>query len=223
MKEIILRIYRTHDYDLMMLHVSKMIHIGRAAEQVVIAYYKGNHFRYQIKAEDTYTERLPSQATFLLVFKESEAPGILEWLSGFTDGCRNSFIKNLLRTYLDYPFEAVYRKDLWQSAKRSYSSEPFMPPVLTNRRKRAHKDRWSGTGKENRSRCISSTRSAPSDSRLENSASPTLKSQDEPNFPSPVISDHTTEDMSKPLIDNATVLDDKFDAFSMFNQLRNGE
>lgn len=96
-----------------------------------------------------------------------------------------------------------------------------MPPVLANRRKRAHKDRRSGTGKG--SRCISSPRSAPSDSRLEDSASPALKSQDEPNFPSPVISDHTTEDMSKPIIENATVLDDKFDAFSMFNQLRNGE
>lgn len=223
MKKIILRIYRTHDYDLMMLHFSKLIHIGRAAEQAVAAYYKGDYFRYQIKAEDTYAERLPSQATFLLAFKESEAPGILEWLSGFTDGCRNSFIKNLLRTYLESPFEVLYRKDLWQPIERNYSSEPVMPPVLAKRRGLPHKDSGPKISNENRGGCMHAPKNAPPGNSLAYAASPPIRGQNESNLPSHTISGHTTEDKSKPILDNAAIPDGEFDAFSMFNQLRNGE
>lgn len=217
MKEILLRIYRTHDYDLMMLHHSRLIHIGRAAEQAVTAYYKGDYFRYQIQTGPKYMGKLPSQSTFLLVFKETDAPGLMEWLSGFSDGCRNSFIKNVLRTYLDSPLWALYRNDMWQALDRNYSSEPVIPPVLARKKGRPMGDSVAARSHEKRGKGITQP-----DHGLMDADSTAVRSQSTSSIPPP-MPDYNTKDKSKPIIENAVIPDSEFDAFSMFNQLRNGE
>lgn len=223
MREILLRIYRTHDYDLMMLHYSKRIHIGHAAQQAVTAYYKGEYFRYQVQGTQKYEGRLPSQTSFRLVFKETEAPGIMDWLSGFTDGCRNSFIKNILRTYLDCPLGTLYRPDMWQPYERSYSSESVIPPVFALKRGRPKESSVPRRNSEKNSKNITPNRRPPSGSRLVGEASQAGRCQSTKTVAPHAMPDHTTEDKSKPIIKDAAIPDSGFDAFSMFNQLRNGE
>lgn len=113
----ILRIYKTHDHDLMGLHQTGTLDIARAAKAAVIAYYKGERFRFDLKpGKYPDSKGMPSVASFQIEFDDEldEAPGILKWLDTFEDGYRNCCIKAILRFYLADPCIFLFRRDGWQ-------------------------------------------------------------------------------------------------------------
>lgn len=113
----ILRIYKTHDHDLMGLHQTGMLDIGKAAKAAVLAYFKGERFRFDLKLGQYPDSRaMPSVATFQIEFDDEldEAPGIRKWLDTFEDGYRNCCIKAILRFYLADPCVFLFRRDGWQ-------------------------------------------------------------------------------------------------------------
>lgn len=113
----ILRIYKTHDHDLMGLHQTGTLDIAKAAKAAVIAYYKGERFRFDLKpGQYPDSKGMPSVASFQIEFDDEldEAPGILKWLDTFEDGYRNCCIKAILRFYLADPCIFLFRRDGWQ-------------------------------------------------------------------------------------------------------------
>lgn len=113
----ILRIYKTHDHDLMALHQTGTLDIAKAAKAAVIAYYKGERFRFDLKfGQYPDSKAMPSVAAFQIEFDEEldRALGILDWLDTFEDGYRNCCIKGILRFYLADPCISMFRRDGWQ-------------------------------------------------------------------------------------------------------------
>lgn len=113
----ILRIYKTHDHDLMGLHQTGTLDIAKAAKAAVLAYFKGERFRFDLKpGQYPDSKAMPSVAAFQIEFDDEldEAPGIRKWLDTFVDGYRNCCIKAILRFYLADPCVFLFRRDGWQ-------------------------------------------------------------------------------------------------------------
>ena len=82
----ILRIYKTHDHDLMGLHQTGTLDIAKAAKAAVLAYFKGERFRFDLKpGQYPDSKAMPSVAAFQIEFDDEldEAPGIRKWLQCF--------------------------------------------------------------------------------------------------------------------------------------------
>lgn len=113
----ILRIYKTHDHDLMSLHQTGALNIPKAAKAAVIAYFKGEQFRFELRMDKRPDSKaMPTVAAFQIEFDDilDGAPGIQEWLDTFEDGYRNCCIKAILRFYLADPCISMFRTDGWQ-------------------------------------------------------------------------------------------------------------
>lgn len=109
--KITIRIYRIHDYDLMALHESGTLSIGRAVKKAIIAYYKGDGEKYHIEAIKPIPDDMPTTREFKIVIRENEAPGIIEWKNKLKYGVQNSCFKNILRAYLDFPRVSLYQDE----------------------------------------------------------------------------------------------------------------
>ena len=97
-KQIILRIYRIHDFDLMSLQYGSKIKLNKAAKKAIVAYYLGHPIKIKVndfKIPDTAD--MPYARSFDLNFSDKDAPGIVDWLEKIIGGYRNSFLKNILR------------------------------------------------------------------------------------------------------------------------------
>lgn len=107
-----IRIYRTHDFDLMALHQTGALKIGAAMKKAILAYYNGEKFSFDIampKKPDLAD--MPLVVATSIVITEKDAEGITKWLSGFLPGYRNCCLKNLLRHFLPDPAIAYFRND----------------------------------------------------------------------------------------------------------------
>lgn len=110
--KITIRIYRTHDFDLMALHCSGALGIGMAIKKAVIAYYNGERFTFDVTiSQKIEPSDMPLVITTSIVITERDSAGITEWLSGFRPGYRNCCLKNILRHYLEDPGIACFRDD----------------------------------------------------------------------------------------------------------------
>lgn len=110
--KITIRIYRTHDFDLMALHCSGALGIGMAIKKAVIAYYNGEKFTFDVTmSQKIEPSDMPLVITTSIVITERDSAGITEWLSGFRLGYRNCCLKNILRHYLEDPGIACFRDD----------------------------------------------------------------------------------------------------------------
>lgn len=118
--QITLRIYRTHDYDLMSLHCSGIMSFPKAARAALLSYYKGEPLRVSTvqpssdsnngnAGDNDVSEDLPSLLEFNITISESTAPGFAKWFSEVRHGYRNNFVKNLLRQSLDGFCVELYR------------------------------------------------------------------------------------------------------------------
>lgn len=110
--KITIRIYRTHDFDLMALHYSGALGIGAAMKKAIIAYYNGEKFTFDVTMpHEIDPSDMPLVVTTSILITESDSAGITEWLSGFRTGYRNCCLKNILRHYLEDPGVAYFRND----------------------------------------------------------------------------------------------------------------
>lgn len=100
--QITLRIYRTHDYDLMALHRSGVLSFPKAARKALISYYKGETILISTEIDEKQVpEDLPAMLEFNITIGERTAPGFAEWFRTVKSGYRNNFVKNILRSSLD--------------------------------------------------------------------------------------------------------------------------
>lgn len=100
--QITLRIYRTHDYDLMALHRSGVLNFPKAARQALIAYYKEEPILISTDmAGKQVPNDLPAMLEFNITIGERTAPGFTKWFRSLKSGYRNNFVKNILRSSLD--------------------------------------------------------------------------------------------------------------------------
>lgn len=107
------RLYRLHDLDLITFAVAHQFNIMGAIYAALSAFAKGKTFSFKIPPRRT--EKLPQlRRVYIKVLtldteKDKDAIGIL---SNIVPGCRNSFLKNLLRLYLCTPLSEEYFKEV---------------------------------------------------------------------------------------------------------------
>lgn len=111
------RIYRSHDYDLMAMAYSGMISIATVAKKALEACFLGEDYKAEIRsASPAVSKKFSSTLITRVQLTDDDVPGIEEWFRGFSEGARNNMIKCLIRKAIgDVPVWA-YRTDGWVSA-----------------------------------------------------------------------------------------------------------
>lgn len=133
---ITIRIYRTHDFDLMSLYQSGDIPLAKAMKKAIIAYYCGEHFRFDVKRNKTPDiKNMPLVVNLLLHISDYDAPGIEHWISGLLKGYRNSCFKSIFRHYLNDPCMTFYREDGIITKPVEVAKDPVKFPKLMHRKK----------------------------------------------------------------------------------------
>lgn len=112
------RIYRSHDYDLMAMAYSGMISIATVAKKALEACFLGEDYKAEIRSASpaVISKKFSSTLITRVQLTDDDVPGIEEWFRGFSEGARNNMIKCLIRKAIgDVPVWA-YRTDGWVSA-----------------------------------------------------------------------------------------------------------
>ena len=136
--KITIRIYRTHDFDLMSLYQAGNIPLAQVMKQAIIAYYCGEHFRFTVDRESIPDlKAMPLVVNLLLSISDYDAPGIEHWIAGLQRGYRNSCFKSIFRHYLDDPCMAFYREDgcITRPVEVAEKPVPFPKPSRKKREK----------------------------------------------------------------------------------------
>lgn len=133
-----IRIYRTHDFDLMALYQTGAISLASAMKKAIIAYYNGEYFKFAIqKTENPDPASMPLVRSFILNISNQDSPGIEEWIAGIMKGYRNCCIKAILRHYLEDPCMAFFREDGHRHDLIAISDEP----IILQKKKRKVKEK----------------------------------------------------------------------------------
>lgn len=113
------RLYRSHDYDLMVLAKTGTIEIANIAKKALEACFLGEEYTVEISDE---IKPLPNKLNNSLVTKvrisDEDCPGIEHWYEGFAVGARNNMFKCLIRKAVRYVPIWAYRSDGWVSAEQ---------------------------------------------------------------------------------------------------------
>lgn len=96
---VMMRIYRVHDYDLMILYESGL-DIVSAAKSALIAFYNEKDIDIEIPKIPDKVIVTKSIRGFSFNIDNNDADGIEEWINQFKVGSRNNLFKNILRQYL---------------------------------------------------------------------------------------------------------------------------
>ena len=125
------RIYRAHDYDLMVLAQLGLISIASIAKKAVEACFLGEDYKVDIKLDKTYVPpELTSKLSTRVRLSNDDVPGIEEWFREFSEGARNNMVKCLIRRAIgDVPIWA-YRRDGWTSAADAKEEEAEVEKML---------------------------------------------------------------------------------------------
>lgn len=139
--KITIRIYRTHDFDLMSLYQAGNIPLAQVMKKAIIAYYCGEHFRFTVERESIPDlKAMPLVVNLLLSISDYDAPGIEHWIAGLQKGYRNSCFKSIFRHYLDDPCMAFYREDgcITRPIEMAEKPVPFPKSSRKKREKQEH-------------------------------------------------------------------------------------
>lgn len=146
------RIYRSHDFDLMVLAQAGVISIAPVAKKVIESYFLGQDYHIQVTNEpQMIPTRIPNVLATRIQITDAECPGIEAWFRGFTEGFRNNLIKCLIRrAIVNIPFW-VYRTDGWESAEAALQEEREVDAMLaeidgTSVKKSNSQSEFGGTG-----------------------------------------------------------------------------
>lgn len=103
-----MRFYRAHDLDLITFIETHQFNIMHAVYSALTAFADGDVFVIEIPpARDSSVEYQRIYNRVLVLDSERDQKAV-ELLSTVTPGYRNSFLKNLLRLYLCFPFSEDY-------------------------------------------------------------------------------------------------------------------
>lgn len=145
--KITIRIYRTHDFDLMSLYQAGNIPLAQVMKQAIIAYYCGEHFRFTVERESIPDlKAMPLVVNLLLSISDYDAPGIEHWIAGLQKGYRNSCFKSIFRHYLDDPCMAFYREDGCITRPIEMAEKPVPFPKSSRKKEKSrnipHRNGW---------------------------------------------------------------------------------
>lgn len=135
--KITIRIYRTHDFDLMALYQAGNFPLAQAMKQAIVAYYCGEHFVFTVKrTEKPDAKNMPLVTSLILEISDNDVPGIEMWIKGITKGYRNSCFKAIFRHYLEDPCVTFFRDDGSATKLTEVQNEPITLATVKRRRKR---------------------------------------------------------------------------------------
>lgn len=107
-----IRLYRTHDHDLVTFIETHQFNLVRAVYSALTAFSKGEVFVISIPPEridgNLVLNRVYSRLLTLDTNKDADAIAVMDKLK---DGSKNNFLKNLLRLYLCNPMSEQFLKD----------------------------------------------------------------------------------------------------------------
>lgn len=112
------RLYRSHDYDLMVLAKTGTISIATVAKKALEACYLGEDYTVQIKDEIKQIPKFNNSLLTIVRIADKDCPGIEHWFNGFEYGARNNMIKCLIRKAIKNVPMWAYRTDGWISAEQ---------------------------------------------------------------------------------------------------------
>ena len=119
---VVLRLYRQHDMDLIGLYLHSYFSFGRAIKQALIAYVRNDTtFKITVPKEEELPETINKSYQLQIVLNEEKDKDIIEWLVQTNVGQRNSLIKNIMRYYLSSLYLNGYRiesEDMYYNNKK---------------------------------------------------------------------------------------------------------
>lgn len=118
MTTIRVRLYRSHDYDLMVLAKTGAISIATVAKKALEACYLGEDYTVKIKDEIKPIPKSNNSLLTIVRVDDEDCPGIEHWFNGFEYGARNNMIKCLIRKAIKNVPMWAYRTDGWISAEQ---------------------------------------------------------------------------------------------------------
>ena len=205
------RVYRVHDYDLMVLYSSGIINITEAARRAIIAYYRGEPIKISTDPGDRkiITENLPTYKKFGVTINEDDAPGITKWLKGIKSGYRTSCIKNILRASLDCLRIEIYNQDAKTIINKETTAEEIRVPIRKTKKKILTGSSYVDAVAENKPTVIKV--------KEDNKAEKEIKQSKTDNDHKDEIKQ--TKPIQKPVKTSDIDPEDEFDAFDSFNEL----
>lgn len=220
------RLYRSHDYDLMVLAKTKTISIASIAKKALEACFKGEDYEVEINDEPKpLPEKLGNSLITMVRILDKDCPGIENWYRGFESGARNNMLKCLIRKAIKTVPVWAYRTDGWVSAEQeSKEIQALMDSMKENKRKSQVADKNADSSKEiekkkkaNKSKVSESTSINPvSFEKQEKEQKKKTEKLTTLTYNAAAVASSENQN-----IDDAELDDDEdFDAFAAFNALQ---
>lgn len=112
------RLYRSHDYDLIVLAQTGIISVASIARKALEACFKGEEYKVDITGVvRPVPEKIGNSLSTRVQISDESCPGIESWFRGFGTGARNNMVKCLIRKALSEVPVWAYRVDGWVSAE----------------------------------------------------------------------------------------------------------
>lgn len=216
------RLYRSHDYDLIVLAQTGIISVASIARKALEACFKGEEYKVDITGVvRPIPEKIGNSLSTRVQISDESCPGIESWFRGFATGARNNMVKCLIRKALsDVPVWA-YRVDGWVSAEAEAKEvQKVLESISGNADKKAEKPKREATKK------ISEKKPVTADSLKKEVPSKQLDDiedlNEEKKVPMPEISvnsDIHGQEFNE-TADTDDAEDEDFDAFEAFSALQ---
>ena len=129
MKRVILRFYRNHDMDLIVLHKDKTINFRKLILGSMEKYMKGDFTPYALPEikEPIRFENVKGRYQMILMLDENKSPDkeIIRWMESIRPLYRNAAIKNLTRAYISGAALQLYFIDQ-QEAEKTHKAQAVL-------------------------------------------------------------------------------------------------
>ena len=109
--KVTMRLYRTHDMDLLLLHKTKGFSMPKAVKKALymhIGLTEEQKISYPSVSEPVNKFRLISILHVTLSHDNDADEAVIRFINDIPKGYRNSFCKNLVRYYLEKPEQFMY-------------------------------------------------------------------------------------------------------------------
>ena len=112
--KVIMRLYRRHDMDLLLLHKTKGFSMQKAVKMALymhIGLIEEQNISYPSVSE--YVQNIHSAAAFHVSLSDKNEldVAVMKFICDIPKGYRNSFCKNLVRYYLEKPNQFMFSND----------------------------------------------------------------------------------------------------------------
>ena len=100
--KIIVRLYRQHDLDLLVLKQGIASSFQKVVREAIRNYVREQPYLIDVSNQLSLSNT-PKSSQFHITLFDDKDSDVIQWLSGVSKGYRNSLIKNIVRSYLSRP------------------------------------------------------------------------------------------------------------------------